>query len=101
MSVTAREVQHIAALARLHLEPARVPHLVEELNGILEHVEALGSADTSMAHAADSAALGMPLRADGGEQRPLAYDRESFAPNTREGFFLVPRLSTHEDAGDE
>ena len=23
---------------------------------------------------------------------------ESFAPNTADGFFLVPRLSTHEDA---
>ena len=26
--------------------------------------------------------------------------REAAAPEMRDGFFLVPRLSTHEDAGD-
>ena len=28
---------------------------------------------------------------------PLERPREAFAPQMRDGFFLVPRLSTHED----
>jgi aspartyl-tRNA(Asn)/glutamyl-tRNA(Gln) amidotransferase subunit C len=39
----------------------------------------------------------MPLRTDGGPAYPLAHPREDFAPETRDGFFLVPRLSTHQD----
>jgi hypothetical protein len=31
---------------------------------------------------------------------PLAVPRESFAPEMRDGFFLVPRLATHEDEGE-
>jgi aspartyl-tRNA(Asn)/glutamyl-tRNA(Gln) amidotransferase subunit C len=41
---------------------------------------------------------GTPLRADVGPQIPLARERETFAPSMRDGFFLVPRLSTHENA---
>jgi hypothetical protein len=41
---------------------------------------------------------GAPLRADSGPQIPLARPRETFAPKMADGFFLVPRLSTHEDA---
>ena len=31
---------------------------------------------------------------------PLARAREEFAPEMRDGFLLVPRLATHEDASD-
>jgi hypothetical protein len=30
--------------------------------------------------------------------RPLATLPETFAPEMRDGFFVVPRLATHEDA---
>jgi hypothetical protein len=35
-----------------------------------------------------------------GTSVPLAVPREAFAPEMRDGFFLVPRLATHEDAGE-
>jgi aspartyl-tRNA(Asn)/glutamyl-tRNA(Gln) amidotransferase subunit C len=38
-----------------------------------------------------------PLRPDAGPQIPLEWPRESFAPRMQDDFFLVPRLSTHED----
>jgi hypothetical protein len=41
---------------------------------------------------------GTPLREDAGPPLPLARAREDFAPATRDGFLLVPRLATHEDA---
>lgn len=101
MSVTHDEVRHIATLARLKLESERLTHLADELNGILAHVEALRGANTADVLSDVDESLGMPLRADDGVQRPLAAPRESFAPAMRDGFFLVPRLDTHEDAVDE
>jgi aspartyl-tRNA(Asn)/glutamyl-tRNA(Gln) amidotransferase subunit C len=98
MAVTEQDVRHIAALARLGLEAERVPSLVAELNGILAHMEELGQADTSGVTAAVSVGSGgMPLRLDAGLPYPLAARQEAFAPAVVEGFFVVPRLSTHED----
>ena len=100
MSVTNDDVRHIAALARLGLEPDRVEVLARELNGILRHMDVLAAVDTSGIDLhARADGEGMPLRADDLGAVPLSRPREDFAPASREGFFLVPRLSTHEDAG--
>lgn len=96
MAVTELDVRHVAALARLGLDSARVPALVAELNGILEHMDALRRVNTEGGVAvAGVGAGGMPLRADDGPQYPLARDRRSVAPAIRDGLFLVPRLATH------
>jgi aspartyl-tRNA(Asn)/glutamyl-tRNA(Gln) amidotransferase subunit C len=100
MAVSEEDVRHIASLARLGLEPDRVALLASELNGILAHMDTLAAADTTSAHADTSTAPGMPLRGDGGTPLALAREREAFAPQMEGGFFLVPRLSTHEDSGD-
>ncbi len=101
MSVSEHDVRHIAALARLGLEPERVPALVAELNGILAHMDVLSRVNTSVVEAVEGVgAGGMPLRADGGAPDALARPREAFAPETRDGFFLVPRLATHVTAAD-
>jgi aspartyl-tRNA(Asn)/glutamyl-tRNA(Gln) amidotransferase subunit C len=99
MAVTREDVLHVATLARLALDETSVPRLVRELNGILEHMEVLQKVDTAGVMGAEGVGdAGMPLRADGGAPYPLAHSREEFAPEMRDGFFLVPRLSTHEDA---
>ena len=97
MAVTRDDVMHIAALARLAIPEARVPELVAQLNGILAHMDVLRDVDVSGARAADGAATGTPLRPDVVDPIPLARPIESFAPEFRDGFFLVPRLATHED----
>jgi aspartyl-tRNA(Asn)/glutamyl-tRNA(Gln) amidotransferase subunit C len=96
MAVTLDDVRHIASLARLGVDADRLPALAEQLSAILGHMEVLQAVDVS-AVAGDEATPGMALRPDGGVQRPLAHPRESFAPLMRAGFFLVPRLATHED----
>jgi len=96
MAVSLDDVRHIAALARLWLPDDRLPVLAKELSGILGHMDVLQSV-TIDAAVADEPAAGMPLRADGGAQYPLAFPRDAFAPAMRDGFFLVPRLATHED----
>ena len=98
MSVTVDDVRHVAALARLGLDEARARQLVGELNTILDHMNVLAGVDTDgvdeMAAIAPSATL---LREDKGPPIPLARSPEAFAPAMRDGFFLVPRLATHED----
>lgn len=102
MSVSERDVRHIAALARLGVAPERLPTLVRELNGILAHMDVLSRVDTSVVDAVEGVgAGGMPLRADDGTPYPLARPREDFAPEVRDGFFLVPRLATHVSAADD
>ena len=102
MAVTEQDVRHVAALARLGLEPERVPALVQELNGILRHMEALSAVGTKLVEPVEGiGAGGMPLRADAGPPYPLAASREHFARSMSDGFFLVPRLATHSDASTD
>ncbi len=98
MSVTNEDVLHVAQLARLAIHEARLPVIVSELNGILRHIDALQQVALPDDHAAHDVE-GMPLRADDAPPVLLQRAREAFAPATRDGFFLVPRLATHGDAG--
>ena len=101
MAVTLDDVRHIASLARLELSEARIVALVRELNGILEHIDVLSKVDTSAVDAIGAVGLAAaPVRADVGPPIPLAHPIGAFAPRTHDGFFLVPRLSTHEDASE-
>ena len=113
MAVSRDDVRHIAGLARVGVPEDKLDTLVSELNGILGHMEVLQKVQSAGAAAeADARRTGMPLRADAGPcvklERPIA----DIAPGTRsldgapmpaviDGFFLVPRLATHEDAGEE
>ena len=98
MAVTLDDVRHIATLARLGLDDERAQALVAELNTILKHMDVLAQVDTSNIEPATGAGEGLPLRPDTCPPIQLECPRESFAPAMRDGFFLVPRLSTHESA---
>lgn len=99
MAISEDDVRHVAALARLGLEPDRVTLLARELNGILAHMEAIAAVEARQAVVdAGLPRGGMLLRPDEGAQLPLDTPREALAPAMRDAFFLVPRLSTHEDA---
>jgi len=45
-------------------------------------------------------AEGLPVRKDAGPAYPLARSLDAFAPSVRDGFFLVPRLATHESTDE-
>jgi aspartyl-tRNA(Asn)/glutamyl-tRNA(Gln) amidotransferase subunit C len=97
MPVSLDDVRHVAALARLGLSDARAASLVSELNAILGHMEVLSKVKTDKLEAvigigADST----PLEADAGPKISLVREPNDFAPSMRDGFLLVPRLSTHE-----
>jgi aspartyl-tRNA(Asn)/glutamyl-tRNA(Gln) amidotransferase subunit C len=100
MAVTESDVRHVAALARLGLNESKVPELVRQLNGILDHMNVLERVDGGMGDVGGTGSP-TPMRSDvAGLSVPLAVTRESFAPEMREGFFLVPRLATHEGEGE-
>ncbi len=96
MAVSERDVRHIAELGRLALPAERVPSLVAELNGILRHMDVLAKTSTDgVDPVLGVGAGGMRLRADDGDPYHLGVARDTFAPEMRAGFFLVPRLASH------
>jgi aspartyl-tRNA(Asn)/glutamyl-tRNA(Gln) amidotransferase subunit C len=99
VSISLEEVRHIASLARLGISDERARRIAVELNGILEHMQVLAAADTTSAGVQDLWSPGrMPLRADQGPPIALMRALTDIAPEMRDGFFLVPRLATHEDS---
>ena len=108
MAVTRDDVVHIADLARLRLDEGQVPALVAQLNGILDHVQVIARVPTvGVQGAAGVGDAGLPLRTDAGPPILLERPPEALAPRLpdgsrawRDGFFLVPRLSTHEDPAE-
>lgn len=97
MAVTRIDVQHIAELARLSVNEEEAEGLMGQLNDILSHMDALSVVDTAgIMPASGVGAGGTPLRQDSGKPVPLQSPVNSFAPEFRDGFFLVPRLATHE-----
>lgn len=101
MAVTQEDVRHIAELARLAVDESRLDGLVSELNGILGHMDVLSQVNTREVELAKFAPMeSTPLRSDSSGPIPLLAPIASFAPSIRDGFILVPRLSTHEDGAD-
>ena len=98
MSVERDHAERIAALARLHFEADELGRLTEELNHILDHVEALKSLeDAPVEPATDDGAPpeweGESTRGPGAEAPDsLGMGLESLAPEWRDGFFIVPPL---------
>ncbi len=104
MAVSEEDVRHVAALARLGLSQPQVTSLVGELNGILEHMEVLQQVDIAAASLHRDVTHGLRMREDVPNPIALHRAREDFAPSMRDGFFLVPRVSTHgaaDSADDE
>jgi aspartyl-tRNA(Asn)/glutamyl-tRNA(Gln) amidotransferase subunit C len=100
MAVTPDDVRHVALLARLGLTPDALNAYVAELNTILEHMDVLSRVDTEgVEPVAGIGAAGAPLRPDDNKPVELARAIADFAPKTKDGFFLVPRLSSHEEPG--
>jgi len=101
-SVSVDDVRHVAMLARLGVTDERARELTRELNTILEHMSVLQQVKTERAGEAGAVGTaGMRLAPDEGPAAPLDRRPDTFAPEMRAGFFIVPRLSTHEEASGE
>ena len=93
MSVTIKDVEHVAALARLSFSDEEKMKLTSELNDILTYMEQLNKLDTTnvepLAHVIE---LSNVFRAD--EVRPSVTREEALknAPAATEKFFKVPKV---------
>ena len=99
MAVSHDDVRHVAQLARLRVDDARLDDLVKELNGILAHMDALSEVDTrEIEQASFAPQVSTPVRSDSSGPLRMYSPLSSFAPAVRDGFVLVHRLATHHDS---
>ena len=98
MSVTAKEVAHVAGLAELAVEPSELPALTSQMNrivGFVEQLAELGDARGAAPYVAGPEAC--PLRPDEVRPAALALSPAQLAPEFVDGFFVVPRLGGMEE----
>ena len=94
MSLTRAQIESIAHLARLELEPAEIPVYQESLSRILDLVGELDRADTGgvapMAH--PLAGLTQRLRPDEVTEQDRHELYQAIAPQVAAGLYLVPKV---------
>jgi len=94
MKIERKEIEQIAALARLELSEEEVASLTQDLAMILEHVRELTAAATDDVPAISGASEHTaPMRPDEPGADTLHLSLGEIAPALREGFFTVPRLA--------
>ena len=93
MSLSKKDVQKIAHLARLAISDSDVPGYAKNLSDILSFVEQMNTVDTSgvipMAHPMDAK---QALRADTVTESDLRERFQIIAPLTESGLYLVPKV---------
>ncbi len=98
MSLTVREVEHIAELARLGLTHEEVLHFTEQLSAILDYAAVLQKVDTSaIPPTASVLPLHNVMRADVVEPSLPREDVLANAPDASGGYFKVAAVL---DAGE-
>jgi aspartyl-tRNA(Asn)/glutamyl-tRNA(Gln) amidotransferase subunit C len=98
--LTRKEVEEIALLARLHLEPDELARIERDLGAILAHFETLAAVDTTdvppMTHAVP---MDLRLRVDEPEPSLPAAEALRAAPARADDLFVVPAVISSD--GDE
>lgn len=93
MSLSAEDVQRIANLARLELDPAEQSKTLLQLNQVFDLIERLKSVDTSdvvpMTHATE---LVLRLRDDVVTEPDRREAFQAVAPQVERGLYLVPKV---------
>jgi aspartyl-tRNA(Asn)/glutamyl-tRNA(Gln) amidotransferase subunit C len=91
--LTRKEVEEIAMLARLHLEPAELDQMQDELGAILAHFRSIAVADTNdvppMTHAVP---MDAPLRLDVVAPSLPAAEALRAAPRRDGDLIVVPAV---------
>jgi aspartyl-tRNA(Asn)/glutamyl-tRNA(Gln) amidotransferase subunit C len=93
MALDTRDVEKIAHLARLGIDPQDVPEYSRNLSDILAFVEQLNAVDTSgvepLAHPLEAT---QRLRADIISEPNERETFQAVAPHTEAGLYLVPKV---------
>ena len=93
MSLDKTQVEKIAHLARLQIDPADVPEYATNLSNILDLVEQMDAVDTEgvnpMAHPTDAV---QRLREDSVTETDQRDQFQAIAPQVENGLYLVPKV---------
>ena len=93
MTLSAKEIRHVADLARLELDDAAVEKFVEQIGTVLEYVEKLRQVDTTgirpTSHAIE---LTNAFREDEPRTHLENEDALANAPEKEDGSFVVPKV---------
>jgi aspartyl-tRNA(Asn)/glutamyl-tRNA(Gln) amidotransferase subunit C len=91
--ISEQQIEHVARLARLALQPDERRHFTAQLNAILAYMEQLNTVPTEgvepTTHVLD---LVNVFRDDTPHNSLSAADALAGAPETSHGFFVVPRI---------
>ena len=99
MSVSREEVERIAGLAALALDPAELPGLTAQMDRIVGFVARLAEAGSrEEPRRAPAVPVDSPLREDVVLPPDLARGPAEFAPEFVDGFFVVPRLGAMDES---
>ncbi len=98
MTITAKDVLHIARLAELSVDEAELASLAGQLDAIVRFVAQLESLPADGSPAPFHPGPGqVTLRADEVKPVPLARPLAEMAPEFRNGLLVVPRLGSQEE----
>ncbi|MFA5939043.1 MAG: Asp-tRNA(Asn)/Glu-tRNA(Gln) amidotransferase subunit GatC [Sinimarinibacterium sp.] len=93
MSLTTEQVQQVAHLARLGMQPGQADHYARQLSNILQMVDQLSQAATEgvapMAHPLE---MHQRLRPDAVTQTDRRETFQAIAPAVENGLYLVPKV---------
>ncbi|MFM7568302.1 MAG: Asp-tRNA(Asn)/Glu-tRNA(Gln) amidotransferase subunit GatC [Betaproteobacteria bacterium] len=93
MSLHAEEVQRLATLARLDLNPAEQAALLADLNAVLGLIDRLQSVDTQgVKPLTHPQALALRLRDDAVTESNAREALQAGAPRVEAGLYLVPKV---------
>ncbi len=93
MSLTEKEVKHVAKLARIRLTDAELPHYAREINGILKWIEQLAEVKTEgIAPLASVSDQSLPWREDKVTDGNIQEQVLKNASGSQYGCFTVPKV---------
>lgn len=93
MSLSLKDVQHVASLARLGLTEEEMETLRDQLSSILEHIEVLSQLDTEAISPTAQVIASDNVMRDDSVAPSLDQDVvTSLAPRSHNGFIAVPAV---------
>lgn len=93
MSVTRKDVEHIAELARLKFNDSELESFTHDMNEILSYVEKLNELNTENVEPLSHPVEGVNAFREDKEQKSIPHDEAlKNAPDKDEDFFKVPKV---------
>lgn len=93
MSVNRQDIENVAQLARLHLDPEQLGEVTESINNILQLIDQMQAIDTSdvepLAHATNAS---QRLREDVVTESDQRDALQAIAPSVEGGLYRVPKV---------